>query len=176
MRVVAGDLRGRRIEAPPGPATRPTMDRARQAVFNALESISAVRGATVVDAYAGSGAMGIEALSRGAATCTFIERERGALAVLERNIGSLGLAGRARILRGDPVALLPGCADATLVLADPPYEFREWARLLAAVPAAFVVAESDRPLSAEEPPIEGWETVRERRYGRATVSFLRRLA
>lgn len=176
MRVVAGALRGRRIEAPPGPATRPTMDRARQATFNALESLGVVDGAEVVDAYAGSGAMGIEALSRGAASCTFIERDRGAIEVLGRNVAALGLAGRSRILRGDPLALLSGCSGATLVIADPPYGFAEWARLLEAVPAGFVVAESDRSLASEVPPIAGWETVRERRYGRATVSFLRRLA
>ena len=152
------------------------MDRARQATFNALESIGAVDGACVVDAYAGSGAMGIEAMSRGAASCTFIERDRGALGVLERNIGALGLADRSRILQGDPLVLLTGCTGATLVLADPPYQFAEWARLLGVIPAGFVVAESDRSLSAEEPPIVGWETVRERRYGRATVAFLRRLA
>lgn len=176
MRVVAGALRGRRIEAPPGSATRPTMDRARQATFNALESLGAVAGAAVVDAYAGSGAMGIEALSRGAASCTFIERDRAALDVLERNVAALGLADRSRIVRGDPLALLGGCTGATLVLADPPYGFAEWARLLGVVPAGFVVAESDRSLAGESPPIEGWETVRERRYGLATVSFLRRLA
>jgi len=152
------------------------MDRARQATFNALESLGVVDGAEVVDAYAGSGAMGIEALSRGAASCTFIERDRGALAVVERNIAALGLVDRSRILRGDPLELLAGCAGATLVLADPPYGFAEWARLLGVVPAGFVVVESDRSLAAESPPIVGWETVRERRYGRATVSFLRRLA
>ena len=152
------------------------MDRARQATFNALESLGAVDGATVVDAYAGIAAMGIEALSRGAASCTFIERDRGALAVVERNIAALGLVDRSRILRGDPLELLAGCAGATLVLADPPYGFAEWARLLGVVPAGFVVVESDRSLAAESPPIVGWETVRERRYGRATVSFLRRLA
>ncbi len=176
MRVVAGDLRGRRLEAPPGSTTRPTMDRARQAVFNSLESLGEVDGARVVDAYAGSGAMGIEALSRGADSCTFIERDAAALAVLERNVASLGLGGRSRILRGDPLSLLAGCADATLVLADPPYGFREWARLLAAIPSALVVAESDRALSEDGALLEGWEAVRERRYGRATVTFLRRLA
>jgi len=159
-----------------GVVTRPTMDRARQAVFNALESLDEVNGARVVDAYAGSGAMGIEALSRGARSCTFIERDRDALVVLERNVVTLGLRERSTIVRGDPIEVLAGCSDATLILADPPYEFREWARLLALAPSALVVAESNRALTDEDPPLVGWSTVRQRRYGRATVSFLRRLA
>src|SRR5829696_7781962 len=89
VRVVAGELRGRRIVAPPGATTRPTSDRVREAVFNALGSLGVVDGAAVADLYAGSGAMGIEALSRGAASCTFVERDRDALRALRENIDSL---------------------------------------------------------------------------------------
>ena len=86
MRVVAGELRGRRIDAPPGLDTRPTTDKVREAVFNALGSLDLIRDATVADLYAGSGALGIEALSRGAAHCTFVERDRTALRTLRGNL------------------------------------------------------------------------------------------
>ena len=180
MRVVAGELRGRKIEAPEGKTTRPTTDKARQATFNALGSAGVVVDAHVVDAFAGSGAMGIEALSRGAAHCTFIERDREALEVLQRNIHTLGLDSRATIVRGDVLMQLGAVRDATLVIADPPYEFAKWSELLDAVKADFVVAESDRDMTQElfreNPPITGWEVTRVKRYGRAYVSFLQRLA
>jgi 16S rRNA (guanine966-N2)-methyltransferase len=137
--------------------------------------MGAVVGARVVDAFAGSGALGIEALSRGAAHCTFIEQDRAALAVLQRNLATLGLESRSTVLRGDAVALAGGIS-ADLVMVDPPYEFGQWAKLMGQLTAALVVAESDRPLDAEDPPITGWEVVRVKRYGRAFVSFLKRLA
>jgi 16S rRNA (guanine966-N2)-methyltransferase len=176
VRVVAGELRGRRIEAPAGTQTRPTTDKAREATFNALGSLDAVVGAHVVDAFAGSGALGIEALSRGARHCTFIERDRVALAALQRNIESLGLESRSTVMRGDAAVLVAQATDATLVLADPPYEFAAWQAFLGRVTADLVVAESNRPLDAEVPPIAGWEATRVKRYGRAFVTFLQRLA
>jgi 16S rRNA (guanine966-N2)-methyltransferase len=129
-----------------------------------------------VDAFAGSGALGIEALSRGAAHCTFIERDRDALEVLKRNVDTLGLTERATIVRGDAMSQLASVKGATLIVADPPYEFAKWHELLDLVRADFVVAESDRDMTLENPPITGWEVTRVKRYGRAYVSFLQRLA
>jgi 16S rRNA (guanine966-N2)-methyltransferase len=169
MRVVAGELRGRRIEAPPGNDTRPTTDKVREAVFNALGSLDLIRDAVVVDLYAGTGALGIEALSRGAASCTFIERDRTALRTLRGNLAHLGLQDRATVLAGDARVLAPG-VPADVVLADPPYGFDAWPELLAAVRADFVVAESARAI--EPPP--GWDAVRSKRYGRTWVTFLER--
>jgi 16S rRNA (guanine966-N2)-methyltransferase len=170
MRVVSGELRGRRIEAPPGTDTRPTTDKVREATFNALGSLDLVRDALVVDLFAGSGALGIEALSRGAAHCTFVERDRSALRVLRANIAALGLEERARVVSGD--ALVQGRGrQADLVLADPPYGFDAWPELLAAVAAPFVVAESGRDL----PPIDGWVVQRTKRYGRSWVAFYERV-
>ena len=171
--MVAGELRGRRIEAPAGKQTRPTTDKAREATFNALGSMDVVVDAHVVDAYAGSGALGIEALSRGARHCTFIEHDRSALEVLRRNLATLGLESRATVLRGDATALVAQVEGTTFVLADPPYEFADWATLLGRVTADLVVAESDRPLGDG---LAGWEAVRVKRYGRAFVTFLKRLA
>ena len=90
MRVVAGELRGRLFEAPPGLDTRPTTDKVREAVFNALGSLDLIRNAAVADLFAGSGGLGIEALSRGAAHVTFVERDRAALRVLRDGARAVG--------------------------------------------------------------------------------------
>ena len=176
MRVVAGELRGRRINAPTGKKTRPTTDKAREATFNALGSLGVVVGARVIDAFAGSGALGIEALSRGAEHCTFIERDREALEVLGENLETLGLTDRSTVVRGDAMTNIGLVRNASLVLADPPYEFKQWARFLGEVACDLVVAESDRDMNLESPAITGWEVTRVKRYGRAYVSFLQRLA
>jgi 16S rRNA (guanine966-N2)-methyltransferase len=169
MRVVAGEFGGRRIVAPEGRDTRPTTDRVREALFNALGSAGVLRGALVADLFAGSGAIGLEALSRGAARCTFVERDRSALAALEQNVETLGVADRCRIVRGDALALV-GSIDADIVLADPPYEYERWEDLLGKVRADLMIAESGGPL----PVVEGWEVTREKRYGRTTITFLER--
>jgi 16S rRNA (guanine966-N2)-methyltransferase len=169
MRVVAGRLGGRRIEAPPGGGTRPTTDKVRQAVFNALGSLGVVQDALVADLYAGSGAMGIEALSRGAVRCTFVERDREALAALRANLTHLGLGDVSRVVAGDALAAAAGL-DVDLVFADPPYGSDPWDELLAVIRAPFVVAESDREIIAAT----GWRVVRSRRYGRTWVTFLER--
>jgi 16S rRNA (guanine966-N2)-methyltransferase len=169
MRVVAGDMRGRKIEAPPGNDTRPTTDKVREAVFNALGSLDLIRDAVVVDLYAGSGALGIEALSRGAATCTFVERDRTALRTLRANIEHLGIERRSKVVAGDALVQARGL-PADVVLADPPYGFDSWPALLQAVTADFVVAEADREV---EPP-DGWRSIRAKRYGRTWVTFLER--
>ena len=122
MRVIAGDLGGRKLEAPRGSETRPTSDRVREALFMALEPLADLR---VVDLFAGSGALGIEALSRGAVHADFAERRGPTLAVLERNLENLGLRDRARVWTVDLARglrpLRAAIAAADLVLLDPPY-------------------------------------------------------
>ena len=171
MRVVAGELRGRRIESPTGDATRPTTDKVREAVFNALVSLDAVEGARVLDLFAGTGAMGIEALSRGASHCVFVERDRAALTVLRDNIRMLGLEQRSTVSTGDATATTVSAHAADLVIADPPYGFTDWAGLLSNIPqGALVVLESGSPIDVPA----GWECPREKRYGRTFVAFLRK--
>jgi 16S rRNA (guanine966-N2)-methyltransferase len=172
MRVVAGELRGRRIEAPEGFDTRPSTDMVREAVFNSLLSLDLVRDARVADLFAGTGALGIEALSRGAAHCTFVERDRTALRTLRHNLDHLGLGDRSRVAGGDALSQA-ATLDVDLVLADPPYNFTEWPTLLAAVRAPFLVAEAGRSL--EQLPVEGWKATRAKRYGRAWVTFFERI-
>ena len=169
MRVVAGELGGRKLVSPPGRSTRPTTDRVREAIFNSLESAGLVDGALVADLFAGTGAIGIEALSRGAAHCTFVEQDRDALRALGENLDVLDLHDRARVMRTDAISAVRGL-DVDLVVADPPYDFDGWDDLLRAVGADVVVAEAGREI--EPPP--GWSVRRSRRYGRTWVTFLER--
>jgi 16S rRNA (guanine966-N2)-methyltransferase len=176
MRVVAGTARGRRLEAPAGRDTRPTSDRVREAVFNALGSLGAVEGAEVLDLFAGTGALGIEALSRGAASCTFVERDRAARGLIERNLAGTGLADRATV-RSEPAERYVDGAVAAghsfdLALLDPPYAYDGWAALLAALPASIAVIESDREIDIGS----RWGVVRSRRYGTTLVAVARALA
>jgi 16S rRNA (guanine966-N2)-methyltransferase len=125
MRIVAGAWRGRALQAPRGDATRPTADRVRQALFDMLLHApwggrEVIDGARVLDGFAGTGALGLEALSRGAAVATFVERDRAALAALRTNIESLAATTRATILAGDILAIRPG-PPCSLVFLDPPY-------------------------------------------------------
>jgi len=171
MRVVAGTARRRRLVAPPGDATRPTSDRVREATFNSLGSLGAVEGARVLDLFAGSGAMGIEALSRGAAHATFVDDDRRAIDAIRANLATTGFEAAATVVRGDAlryVADHPGAFD--LVVADPPYAFDRWPELFAVLDAPVVVAESDRALD----PGAQWVVVRSRRSGSTVVTIARR--
>lgn len=122
MRIIAGVAGGRRLRVPPS-GTRPTSDRVRESLFSALDARVDLEGARVIDCYAGSGALGLEALSRGAASAVFIERDREAFAVLQGNIAAVGLPG-AECLAGDVLQVLRrGIAQtADVVLCDPPYD------------------------------------------------------
>jgi len=161
MRVIAGELGGRRLQAPRGRATRPTSDRVREALFAMLGELS---GARVLDLFAGSGALGIEALSRGAAEAVFVERGGAALRALSANLDALALAPpRAQVRRSDALAALQAARRREetydLLFIDPPYsQARD-------CPAARVIVESDRrePLELE------LELERERRYGDTSI-------
>ena len=121
MRIVAGEWRGRPIEAPPGKGTRPTADRVRETLFSMLASrLGSFEGLRVADLFAGSGALGFEALSRGAASATFVERDAGAAAAIKRNAEKLGASERVRVIAGSALAL-PRSDPFDLILADPPY-------------------------------------------------------
>jgi 16S rRNA (guanine966-N2)-methyltransferase len=172
MRVVGGTARGRTLVAPAGRRTRPTADRVREAVFNALWSRGALDGARVVDLFAGSGALGIEALSRGAARATFVDTDRAARTAIARNLEACGFTDRAEVVASPVERFLdkldPEHPSFDLALCDPPYAFGGWPDVLAARPAPLVVAEAAEPI----PVPDGWGLVREGRYGAAWVGFL----
>jgi 16S rRNA (guanine966-N2)-methyltransferase len=175
MRVVSGTAGGRQLRAPDGKATRPTSDRVREAVFNALGSLDAIDGALVADLFAGSGALGIEALSRGATRATFVESSPAARTVIEANLAATGFADRATVVPGDALAHLQTTADRyDLVLADPPYAYDAWPELASAAVArlsasGLLVAESD-----QVPDLGvGAALLRSKRYGGTVVVFAR---
>jgi 16S rRNA (guanine966-N2)-methyltransferase len=181
MRVVAGRARGRVLLAPAGTATRPTSDRVREAVFNILSSMDAIEGAPVIDLFAGSGALGIEALSRGAASVTFVDHDRLATEAIAANLAVLGDDGRlGQVVRADALAwvrrLSPG-SPAGVVFADPPYAWSRWPELLdpLAAVAGLVVAETGATVASTPAWELGWETVTERRYGSTLITILRPL-
>jgi 16S rRNA (guanine966-N2)-methyltransferase len=146
----------------------------REATFNALGSLGAVDGATVLDLFAGSGAMGIEALSRGAARATFVDSDVQARRAIEANLAACGLAAAAEVVASPVERFLAGARQRRwdLALLDPPYDFDGWSELLLDLPAETAVLESNR---AVEPPF-GWEVVRSKRYGRTHIVIVRQIA
>jgi 16S rRNA (guanine966-N2)-methyltransferase len=155
--------------APPGVRTRPTSDRVREAIFGALRSRGIVDGASVLDLFAGSGALGVEALSQGAERATFVDSDRAARQAVRRNLEACGFLDRAAIVGVPAQRFLARLEDERFDLAfcDPPYAFAGWDPLLAALPAAFVVIESDGPVAVPD----RLELVREGRYGGTWVGF-----
>jgi 16S rRNA (guanine966-N2)-methyltransferase len=170
MRIVAGANRGAKIFAPKGKDTRPTSDRVREAAFNL---IGPVDGATVLDLFAGSGAMGLEALSRGAATATFVESDREACHAIERNLDKLGLTGATVLCRDAFQALSAAPRAYDLILCDPPYGFPHHDRLAPYLATALardglLVYETS---AREEPAVEGLTPRTSRTYGSARLTL-----
>lgn len=170
MRVISGEFGGRRLVTPEGDTTRPTTDKVRQAVFNSLASMGVLEGAVVADLFAGSGALGIEAVSRGAEKCVFVERDRAALIALRENIATLGIEDRCTVHGTDVLAWVPAMRNVDVAFIDPPYAFEAWPALLKLVDVGLVVAKADDPVDAPE----GWSQLRARRYGRTWVTLLER--
>jgi len=183
MRVVAGRLRGRPLAGPEHANLRPTSDRVREAAFNILTHGAAavpLEGALVLDLFAGTGALGIEALSRGAAFCLFVEDDAAARALIRRNVEALGLTGVTRIWRRDATDLGPAGkhAGATIAFLDPPYGQGLGSRALASLdaggwlaPDALAVLEER---AGEEPVVPaGFSRIDRRTWGDTEMHFLR---
>ena len=179
-RVTAGSSRGRLLKTPPGRSTRPTTSLVREALFNIIGD--SIRGARVLDLYAGAGTLGIEALSRGAAWATFVERDRGCANIVAENLVATGFAQQGDVVSADAIEWLRApTGDLTsynLLLVDPPY--RDGVTLTAALEAldraplrdqALLVVEHHR--SQPIPPLQHLTQVRERDYGSTRLTFLR---
>lgn len=174
MRIIAGAWRGRTLLAPPGEATRPTADRTREALFSMLTSrLGSFEELRVADLFAGTGALGLEALSRGAAHCTFVERDHGALKVLKENIAKLGAGDRSDVRAQAAEGFAGGPFD--IVFLDPPYRSSLGTKVLprlALEPGAWASIETAFDEDVELP---GFEVDAVRRHGKAKLTLLRRL-
>ena len=179
MRVIAGTWRGRKLIAPKGEATRPTADRVREALFSMLTSrLGSFEGLRVSDLFAGSGALGIEALSRGAESCVFVEQDRAAIDALRANVRTLGMLGTKADIRAQSVLTLPPAPQSyDVLLLDPPYHsgagavvLDRLARLGWLSPASLVSVETARD---EAVALAGFETEAERIHGKAKLTLLR---
>jgi 16S rRNA (guanine966-N2)-methyltransferase len=176
VRIVGGSLGGRVLRAPRGAATRPTSEKVREAVFSILGS---VEGARVLDLFAGSGALGIESLSRGAAHATFVDASRPALAVIRGNLRELGLEAASTVIAGDAVAIAaryPTEVPWRVVFVDPPYRSDLATRAVLALPSerlapdAVIVIEHDR-YNAPPEVVGSLLRTDQRRYGDTLISF-----
>lgn len=176
MRIIAGQWRGRVLVAPKGDATRPTADRTREALFSMLTSrVGSFEGLAVADLFAGSGALGFEALSRGAASCLFVEQDRAAIDALRANADKLGV--RADIRASSVLALGPAPRPLDLILMDPPYgtgagsvALDKLARLGWTSPATWISIETAK---AETVEVAGFAVDAARVHGKAKLTLLR---
>lgn len=179
MRIIAGEWRGRPLVSPKGDATRPTADRTREALFSMLASrVGSFEDLAVADLFAGSGALGLEALSRGAAACLFVEQDRAALDVLKANIAKLGAKG-AEVRPTSALALGTAVKPLDLILMDPPYgtgagavALDKLGRLGWAGPATWISIETAK---VEEVEVAGFEIDATRVYGKARLTLLRKV-
>jgi len=186
MRIVGGRHRGRVLQSPAGDSVRPTSDRARESLFNILEhgklaagGLSPVRGARVLDCFCGTGALGLEALSRGAAAAAFLDLDPAALQLARANAKTLGETAHAEFIAADARRPPRAAAPCTLTFLDPPYGEGLAASALRALadagwfgPGAIAVVETAHHEDVAAP--EGFASVDERRYGKAKLTFLKR--
>lgn len=178
MRIIAGEWRGRRLTAPSGDTTRPTADRTRETLFSMLTSrLGSFDDLAVLDLFAGSGALGLEALSRGAARATFVEQDRAALDALRSNVAALEAGVRAELRAGSVLALGPATRAYDVILMDPPYRsgagavaLDKLARLGWTGPASWIAIETARDEAVE---VKGFALEAERIVGKAKLHILR---
>ena len=178
MRIIAGAWRGRPLLAPPGRATRPTSDRAREGLFSMLQSrLGTFEGLEVADLFAGTGALGLEALSRGAAHCTFVEKDRDALDALRRNVERLGAGDKADVRALAVEHAPPPRRPCDLILIDPPYGSGAAAALARIdganwlAPGGWISLETS---GGDEDLPQGYGCEADRRFGKARIRLLRR--
>ena len=179
MRVITGIARGRRLKELPGLETRPTTDKVKESVFNIVQFD--IEGRRVLDLFAGTGQMGIEALSRGAAFCTFVDLRREAAAVVRENLAHTKLADSARVIQGDYLAFLTGCREKfDLVFLDPPYGTGMLEKALETIAKIDIMTENgiivcESAAEAALPELEGpYQRGREYRYGKIKLTLYHR--
>ena len=180
MRVIAGSARGRRLKELQGMDTRPTTDKVKESLFNIIQFD--LEGRRVLDLFGGTGQLGIEALSRGSAHCTFVEKRRDAVVLLRDNLKSVGFEAQARVVQGDALAFLTGCREKfDVILLDPPYHTDLMDRAIESILMFDILAEHgiivcETAADRELPPLpeEKFEPGRTYRYGKIRLSVFRR--
>ena len=178
MRLIAGQWRGRKLQTPAGDTTRPTADRTRETLFSMLVSrLGSFEGLSVADLFAGSGALGLEALSRGAASCIFVEQDAAAIRALRANIANFQATSACDVRASSALALGPAKAPLDLILLDPPYgtgagevALDKLRRLGWIGEATWISLET---AAGETPAIKGLEAAAERKVGKAKITLLR---
>lgn len=179
MRVISGSARGRRLKALPGMDTRPTADKVKEAVFNIIQFD--IEGRSVLDLFGGTGQMGIEALSRGAAHCTFVDLRKEAVGIIRENLAATGLAGSAQVIQGDSLAFLSRCKEKfDIILLDPPYGSGLLEKALETITTIDIVSEHGI-IVCENGSGAVWPTLpvpyrmqKEYRYGKIRTALYRR--
>ena len=172
MRIIGGSARGRPLKLPKELDVRPTADRVREAMFDVLDHLDLIDGASVVDLFAGSGALGIEAVSRGATSAVFVDSDRAVLLAVQANLEStkVGELATCRVVRSEALSWCrAGRERFDVAFLDPPYSYDNWSDLLSVVPAEFVVIESNREISLAS----RLELHRSYRYGTTLVTMAR---
>lgn len=178
MRIIAGQWRGRKLVAPQGDTTRPTADRTRETLFSMLVSrLGSFEGLSVADLFAGSGALGLEALSRGAASCLFIEQDPPAIRALRQNLAVLRAQAQCDVRASSVLALGPAKHPLDLILLDPPYGSGAGAVALEKLLRLGWIGEATwislETAAYEEPKVRGLEAVADRKVGKARLTLLR---
>lgn len=178
MRIVAGQWRGRKLSAPQGDTTRPTADRTRETLFSMLVSrLGTFEGLSVADLFAGSGALGLEALSRGAASCVFVEQDAAAIRALRANIANLQAQAQCDVRAASVLTLGPAKQPLDLILLDPPYDSGAGAVALDKLRRLGWIGEATwislETGVGDEPKIKGLEAVAERKVGKARLTLFR---
>jgi 16S rRNA (guanine966-N2)-methyltransferase len=181
MRIVAGTAKGRKLTVPKGLGVRPTTDRVREALFSSIGA--RIRGASILDLFAGTGALGLESLSRGAASAVFVERHKAHLAVLGRNIATCGFTDRCRLVDGDSMAALKQLQREgrtfDIVFLDPPYRSLLLERALRFLAESSLLSEqalviAEHPAGDPPGPLGGLVIASQKRYGKTVLSFVQR--
>lgn len=181
MRVITGIARGRRLKEPVGMETRPTTDRVKEGIFSSIQF--EVEGRKVLDLFGGTGQMGIEALSRGAAHCTFVDLQKQAAAIIRENVNSTGFAGQSTVIQGDALAYLSRCREKfDIIFLDPPYDSGLLEKAMEVITTIDIVSENGI-IVCENGSKSGWPMVaepyrmqKEYRYGKIRTALYRRNA
>lgn len=179
MRIITGTARGRKLRELPGMETRPTTDKVKESIFNIVQFD--LEGRKILDLFGGTGQLGIEALSRGAASCTFVELRKDAAAIIKENLKMTALSERANVIQGDSISFLSGCREKyDLIFLDPPYTSELLEKAIEVVAAIDILSENgimvcesaaDKVLPALQAP---YQKGREYRYGKIKITLYRR--